>query len=68
MRLVSFAGLCYDISHSLISELVITSGRKKIAPVPIEDAIKEKAPFLNNVMVVGDHRKYISCLVTLKVR
>eukprot|EP00731_Ephydatia_muelleri_P030982 Em0022g496a len=50
-----------------IKELVITSGGKNIAPVPIEDAIKEKAPFLSNVMVVGDHRKYISCLVTLKV-
>ena len=48
-------------------ELVITSGGKNIAPVPIENEIKESVPFLSNVMVVGDHRKYISCLVTLKV-
>ena len=51
-----------------ITELVITSGGKNIAPVPIENEIKEKVPFLSNVMVVGDHRKYITCLVTLKVR
>ena len=50
-----------------MSELVITSGGKNIAPVPIENEIKESVPFLSNVMVVGDHRKYISCLVTLKV-
>eukprot|EP00731_Ephydatia_muelleri_P030983 Em0022g497a len=49
-----------------IKELVITSGGKNIAPVPIENEIKESVPFLSNVMVVGDHRKYISCLVTLK--
>lgn len=38
-----------------------------MAPVPIEDRIKEEVPFLSNVMVIGDKRKYITCLVTLKV-
>ena len=49
-------------------ELIITSGGKNIPPVPIEDAIKKELPFLSNVMLIGDKRKYLSCLVTLKVR
>ena len=48
-------------------ELIITSGGENIAPVPIEDLIKKEVPFLSNVMVIGDHRKYLTCLLTLKV-
>lgn len=50
-----------------IKELIITAGGENIAPVPIEDAIKEEVPLISNVMVIGDKRKYLSCLVTLKV-
>ena len=39
-----------------------------MAPVPIEDRIKKELPFLSNVMIIGDKRKFVSCLVTLKVR
>ena len=35
--------------------------------MPIENAIKANVPFLSNVMVIGDKRKYLTCLVTLKV-
>lgn len=49
------------------SEIIITSGGENMAPVPIEDRIKEEVPFLSNVMVIGDKRKYITCFVTLKV-
>ena len=38
-----------------------------MAPVPIEDRIKDAVPFLNNVMLIGDKRKYVTCLVTIKV-
>ena len=48
-------------------EIIITSGGENMAPVPIEDRIKEELPFLSNVMVIGDKRKYITCLITLKV-
>ena len=51
----------------ILSELIITSGGENIAPVPIEDRIKKEVPFFSNVMVVGDHRNYLTCLVTLKV-
>jgi long-chain-fatty-acid--CoA ligase ACSBG len=47
-------------------ELLITSGGENIAPVPIEDSIKRELPFISNVIVVGDHRNFLTCLLTLK--
>lgn len=49
-----------------IKELIITSGGENIPPIIIEDAILKEIPFLSNVMVVGDKRKFLSCLMTLK--
>ena len=48
------------------TELLITSGGENIAPVPIENAIKTELPFLSNVFLVGDKKKYLTCLVTLQ--
>jgi len=45
-------------------EIMKTSGGKMIAPVPIEERIKE-ANFISQVCLVGDNRKYLSALVTL---
>ena len=41
-------------------EILKTSGGKMIAPVPIEDKLKEMAPILSQVCMVGDNRKYLS--------
>lgn len=49
-----------------IKELIITAGGENIAPVPIEDKIKSELPAISNIMMVGDRRKYNSCLITLK--
>jgi long-chain-fatty-acid--CoA ligase ACSBG len=50
-----------------IKELVITAGGENVAPVPIEDKIKYGCPLISNVMLIGDKKKFLSVLVTLRV-
>ena len=59
----------YECRHLffVLAELIITAGGENIAPVPIEDAIKEEVPLISNAMVIGDKRKFLSSFVTLKV-
>ncbi|KYQ58785.1 Very long-chain-fatty-acid--CoA ligase bubblegum [Trachymyrmex zeteki] len=49
-----------------IKELIITSGGENVAPYNIEQSILSELPYLNNAMVIGDQRKYLTVLVTLK--
>jgi long-chain-fatty-acid--CoA ligase ACSBG len=51
-----------------IKELIITAGGENIAPVPIENDFKRFCPGLSNVMMVGDKKKFIVCLVTIKTK
>eukprot|EP00488_Nonionellina_sp_1-RS-2012_P001445 TRINITY_DN2319_c0_g1_i2.p1 TRINITY_DN2319_c0_g1~~TRINITY_DN2319_c0_g1_i2.p1 ORF type:complete len:143 (-),score=48.61 TRINITY_DN2319_c0_g1_i2:486-914(-) len=51
-----------------IKELIITAGGENIAPVPIEDYLKNECPAISNVVVIGDRKKYLVALVTLKVK
>ena len=49
-----------------IESITMTNGQN-VPPVYIEDCIKTEVPFLSNVMLIGDKRKYLTCLLTLKV-
>ena len=50
-----------------IKELVITAGGENVAPIPIEEKIKYACPLISNVILIGDKKKYLSVLVTLRV-
>eukprot|EP00118_Oscarella_pearsei_P020248 m.218798 g.218798 ORF g.218798 m.218798 type:complete len:716 (+) comp39907_c0_seq2:52-2199(+) len=50
-----------------LKEILVTSGGENIPPVLIEEAIKAELPIISNVMVIGDKRKFLSCILTLKV-
>ena len=49
-----------------VKELIITAGGQNIPPVLIENEIKLELPFLSNVMVVGDLKKYLACLIYVR--
>ncbi len=49
-----------------LKELIITAGGENVAPLPIEDELKESCKILSTVVVLGDDKKYLACLITLK--
>ena len=49
-----------------LKELIITAGGKNIPPVLIENEIKNALPCISNVMAIGDNKKYLTCLISLK--
>jgi long-chain-fatty-acid--CoA ligase ACSBG len=49
-----------------IKELIITAGGENVPPVLIENEMKAAMVAISNVMVIGDKRKYLSMLVSLK--
>lgn len=50
-----------------IKELLITSGGENVDPQPIELAIKQKCPLISHAVLVGEGKKFVSLLLTLKV-
>ena len=49
-----------------IKELLVTAGGENVAPAPVEDAIKAELPCVAHAVAVGDRRKFVSALLTLK--
>ena len=55
------------VSLGRYKELLITAGGENIAPIPIEDMIKDAlAGIVDYVVLVADKRKFCSCLFVLK--
>jgi long-chain-fatty-acid--CoA ligase ACSBG len=50
-----------------IKDLIITAGGENIPPILIEEAMKDAMPALSNVVVIGDKRKFLVMLISLKV-
>ncbi|MEM9188123.1 MAG: AMP-dependent synthetase/ligase [Myxococcota bacterium] len=45
-------------------DIIITAGGKNITPKNIESSLKNH-PLINEAVVIGDRRKYLSCLLTI---
>ncbi len=55
--------------HGRIKELIITSGGENIAPLPIEARVfNELKDIVTFCVLVGEARKYLTCLLTLQVK
>ncbi len=49
-----------------LKDVIITSGGKNVTPSVIENNLKF-SPYISDAMVVGDGRKYLSCLVMIDI-
>ncbi|WP_348257536.1 hypothetical protein, partial [Salmonella enterica] len=47
-------------------DLIITAGGENVPPVPLEEAVKLVLPIISSAMLIGDQRKFLSMLLTLK--
>ncbi len=48
-----------------MKHIIITSGGKNVSPSEIENALKT-SPFINEAMVIGDGRKYLTALISIE--
>ncbi|RLC09667.1 MAG: long-chain fatty acid--CoA ligase, partial [Deltaproteobacteria bacterium] len=47
-------------------DIIITAGGKNIAPSEIENKLKF-SPFIKEAIVIGDRRKYLTCLIQIEL-
>ncbi|KAL4712632.1 hypothetical protein ACJJTC_007929 [Scirpophaga incertulas] len=51
-----------------IKELLITAGGENVAPVPIEQTVQAELRHVSNAVLVGDRRKFLSMLISIKTK
>ncbi len=50
-----------------IKDLIVTAGGENVSPSLIENAIKNELDVISNCIVIGDHRRFLSMLISLQV-
>ena len=50
-----------------IKDLIKNARGQKVAPAPMEEAIKNELPCISNAILIGERRKFIGCFLTFKV-
>jgi long-chain-fatty-acid--CoA ligase ACSBG len=51
-----------------LKEMLITAGGENIAPVPLEQRIKDELLMVSHCVVIGDKKRFLTMLVTLKCK
>ena len=47
--------------------MIITAGGENVTPVPIENLFKTICPIVSYCVLIGDERKFLSMVITLKL-
>lgn len=49
-----------------LKEVLVTAGGEKVPPLPIEDGVKETIPIISHCVLIGDKRRFVAILLSLK--
>ncbi len=50
-----------------LKDIIVTAGGENVVPSAIEEKLREHCPIISHAIVVGDGKKYLTAMITLKV-